>query len=126
MKKYSFIGLLLLTTLCISSVKPLHKANIEIVSPTANQSVKTGETINIKAIANCEEALLSATISIVDAATDKILFTASPNVKGKFKTDLNAAWKVSVTDPSVLTLTIAVRDGDGHGSSKMLQFNANF
>ena len=98
MEKYPFLILLLLSILFIGSTKPLHEAH-KILSPTANQSVKTGETINIKAVANCEEALLSATISIVDAATGKTLFTASPNVKGKFKTDLNATWKVSVADP---------------------------
>jgi hypothetical protein len=108
------------------SFTTLHKANIQILSPKANASFKVGQTLTIEATVSCERPLQSARVTIADAATGKVIFSDEQNVAGKRSATVKSTWKLTLKDPSVLTLRIEVDDDDGHPTDKVIQFNANF
>lgn len=125
MEKFKFLMVLTFMAIVFMSAQSLHETHITIISPKVDISYKKGQIIDIHFKVQCGEKLKSVNYTITDQ-NDKVLFSKNPNVVGKNAIEEKTTWTITQTDPSVLMLSIEAKDADGHGSSKVLQFNVNF
>ena len=127
MKLLIFLILFFVVALLLisASAHTFHDTRITIISPKANAVFKDGQMVDIHFKLNCEEMLQSIEYSITNQ-DEKILFGRSISITKKRDWEEKFAWKIPSNKPAVLTLSIKATDVDGHSSSKIVQFNANF
>lgn len=125
MKKTIVLITFLSLAMCLMSLLCIHQTQINIISPKVNALYKTGQIVDIHVQLKCEEKLKTVVLEITQQ-DGKILLSKKPNTDGKRNSEEKMTWKIPMSDPSVLTLSVNATDEDGHRSSKVVQFNANF
>jgi Glycosyl hydrolase family 66 len=125
MKKITILTTFLALSTLLISMRPVHQTQINIISPKVNAMYKTGQIVDVHVKLSCEEKLKTVVLEITQQ-DNKVLLSKSLKTDGKRTLEEKMTWKIPTADPSVFTLSVHATDEDGHSSSKIVQFNANF